>query len=157
MDLLKPHVPPLTLSGDISVELLKRVSKRWLVCLLLSGGGASGEIIYETHVVWNWATKAASWKKIASVPYVYTFDRSKLCWWCMMRIFFSPIYFGFFFCYSMKDAIGLLRARKTARFIWGRIAEKNPSIANMLKSLTAPKNSQILRTERNTNKLIKIP
>ena len=51
MDLLKPHVPPLTLSGDISVELLKRVSKRWLVCLLLSGGGASGEIIYETHVV----------------------------------------------------------------------------------------------------------
>ena len=50
-DLLKPHVPPLTLSGDISVELLKRVSKRWLVCLLLSGGGASGEIIYETHVV----------------------------------------------------------------------------------------------------------
>ena len=113
MDLLKPHVPPLTLSGDISVELLKKSVKAFACLSLLEAGRAAR--LFMRHMLSEiepLKQKLLEKKLHLETPYVYTLYR------CDKNdpMYFAAQFISLFFC-SMKDVIGLLRDRKIGRFI----------------------------------------
>ena len=76
MDLLKPHVPPLTLSGDISVELLKKSVKAFSCLSLLEAGRAAR--LFMRHMLSEiepLKQKLLEKKLHLETPYVYTLYR----------------------------------------------------------------------------------